>query len=301
MIKAALSGAEPFLVRPRRSALYMPASNQRAMDKAQKLPADVIIFDLEDAVAPGQKAAARELLQRQLAVADYGDRELVVRVNGVDSEWFRADLEAAAELPIAAVALPKVEGREDVERALEILESSSPRAASLSIWPMIETPAGVWAVREIAASAACVDCLVMGTSDLAKELNLPSTADRAGLLYSLSHCVLAAREQGIDILDGVCLNLDDEALLLQQSEQGRALGFNGKTLIHPAQLEVSHHVYGVDAGTLQRAEAIVAAWREAEQAGSALVVLEGKLVESLHVEQAQALLQMAEAISVRGY
>lgn len=304
-IKAAADKAN--IVKPRRSALYMPAINTRAMEKAQSLDADVIIFDLEDAVAPAQKNTARELLIKQLAEPDYGPRELVVRVNGVGSSWFFDDVACLKGLSnIHGVALPKVESAADIKTLTTALASIGLDDAF--IWPMIETPTGVFAAREIAGADSQVTCLIMGTSDLAKDLRLDVSASdsseaatREGLLFSLSQCVLAARESGIDILDGVCLDLANEAVLLAEIKQGRALGFTGKTLIHPKQLALSNQLFGINQQQLNTAREIVDAWTQAEHEGSGVAVLNGRLVESLHVEAAQSVMALASAIETRGF
>lgn len=304
-IKSAADKAN--IVKPRRSALYMPAINTRAMEKAQSLNADVIIFDLEDAVAPAQKDAARELLVKQLAKSDYGPRELVVRVNGVGSPWFADDVACLKGLSnIHGVALPKVESAAEIKTSIAALTTIGLDKAV--IWPMIETPTGVFNAREIAAADPQVTCLIMGTSDLAKDLRLDvsiseseANAIREGLLFSLSRCVLAARESGIDILDGVCLDLANEAVLLAEIKQGRALGFTGKTLIHPKQLALSNQLFGINQQQLDNAREVVDAWTQAEQEGSGVVVVDGRLVESLHVEAAQAVMALASAIEVRGF
>lgn len=295
------------VVKPRRSALYMPAINTRAMEKAQSLDADVIIFDLEDAVAPAQKDTARELLIKQLAYADYGLRELVVRVNGVSSPWFADDVACLKGLNnIHGVALPKVESAADIKTLIAALASIGLDDAV--VWPMIETPTGVFNAREIAAADSRIACLIMGTSDLAKDLRLDvsasdssESATREGLLFSLSQCILAARESGIDILDGVCLDLANEAVLLAEIKQGRALGFTGKTLIHPKQLALSNQLFGINQQQLNTAREVVDAWTQAEQEGSGVVVVNGRLVESLHVEAAQAVMALASAIEARGF
>lgn len=285
----------PPTIRPRRSALYMPAINARAVRKAAGLSVDTVIFDLEDAVAPHKKDEARIVITELLAELDFAQRELVVRINASDSPWFDDDVAAVATLPIHAVALPKVESASVVQGLHERLARVGAPAA-LGIWPMIETPRGVLAAAAIAASHPSVDCLVMGTSDLAKELRLDARHSRDGLHHALSHCVLAARATGIDILDGVCLDIDDSEIFQRHCEEGRRLGFDGKTLIHPRQLDICNTVFGVSAAELDQATAIVAAWREAEAAGSGVAVVNGKLVESLHVDEAQRLIAMQRAI-----
>ncbi|MEE3240775.1 MAG: CoA ester lyase [Pseudomonadota bacterium] len=291
----------------RRSALYMPATNQRAMTKAQSLPADVIIFDLEDAVAPCDKGLARQTLCEQLAHANYGPRELVLRINAVDSEWYHEDIkylpELLSTLPpnlyLSSIAVPKVGAANDVLAVRHALDSAN--LDHLSLWPMIETPAGVMNVRAIVQANESINCLVMGTSDLAKELRLGDDDQRLGLLFSLSQCVLAARECGVDILDGVCLNLNNQALLAQQVEQGRSLGFTGKTVIHPNQLSITNSIFGVNPEALAEAKDILQAWQKAEQNGEGLAVVNGKLIESLHIEEAQRLIINHDEIKSRGF
>lgn len=291
----------------RRSALYMPANNRRALSKAQSLAADVIIFDLEDAVSPNDKAAARLALLEQLAHADYGPRELVVRINAVNSEWYDEDIKLLAALTrvastgvhLSAIALPKVESEVDVltvKHALEKIDLSH-----LSLWPMIETPAGVSNVRVIAQADASVNCLVMGTSDLSKELKLGMNKQRLGLAFSLSQCVLAARECGIDILDGVCLDLRDQSLLAEEAAQGKSLGFTGKTVIHPDQLSITNAEFGVMPEALAEAQEILHVWKLAQQKGEGLAVVNGRLIESLHVEVATRLVKNHADIEARGF
>lgn len=287
---------------PRRSVLYMPASNQRAMTKAQSLDADVIVFDLEDAVAPSQKVKAREILAQQLQQASYGNREVMVRINGGGTPWHQQDLELLWGLPIDGVVLPKVENADEINSVIHTL-SHPPKnievklASHFSVWPMIETPTGVFAAREIVNTDPRVNCLVMGTSDLAKEMRLPVSVGREGLLAALSHCVLAASEKLIDVLDGVCLDIHDQEVLQQQTEQGRMLGFTGKTLIHPKQLAVANEVFGISEQQLAKAQAIIEAWQQAEKRGEGVVVVDDRLVESLHYDDACRVVALAKAIA----
>ena len=287
------------LPRPRRSVLYMPAINARAMQKATQLDADALVFDLEDAVAPSQKAEARQQLVNQLASNDYAHRERIVRVNGVDTPWFDDDVAVLAQLDIDGVALPKVESVAQLQQMANALQTAG--APALPLWPMIETPRGVQQVEAIAAAALPVSCLVMGTSDLGKELQLGPSEQRLGLQYALSRCVLAARAQGLDILDGVCLAIKDAAQLEHDVRQGVALGFTGKTLIHPSQLAISNQLFGVSEQQAVDAQRVIEASQQAEREGSGVAVLDGKLVESLHVAQAQQVLALFQAISERGY
>jgi citrate lyase subunit beta/citryl-CoA lyase len=274
----------------------MPGVNDRALAKARSLPADVLILDLEDAVAPARKAAARDQVLAALRDGGYGARELVVRVNGLDTDWGRDDLRALAQAPLHGICLPKVESPETVREAVAILDAAG-AGDDVLIWAMAETPRGILHINAIAAAHPRLTALVMGTSDLAKELRVPHTPERLGFITSLGLCVLAARAHGLDILDGVHLDLDDEAGLEQACEQGRALGFDGKTLIHPKQLAAANRHFGPAAETVAQAEKIIAAWRTAEAAGSGVVLLDGKLVEALHVEEARRHLAIAEAIT----
>lgn len=281
-------------IRPRRSVLYMPGSNQRALEKAKTLPADALVLDLEDAVAPAQKAAARAQVVAAVAAGGYGGRELVIRINPLDSEWGEADLDAVAASCADAVCLPKIESAAQVLRVAQRLEDAG--NTTMAIWAMIETPRGVLDVQAIAGAHPRLTLLMMGTSDLAKELRVPHTPARLGFLTAIGLCVLAARAYGLDVLDGVYLDLQDEAGFRASCEQGRELGFDGKTLIHPNQVETANAVFGPAAAEVARAERIIAAWREAEARGEGVVVVDGKLVENLHVAEAQRLLAIAAAI-----
>ena len=276
---------------PLRSVLFMPASNQRAMDKARDLPADAVIFDLEDAVAPSAKGEARAQACAQLAAGGYGERPVAVRCNGLDTPWGADDLDALAQAPLAQLCLPKVETVESVEAVLARLAAAG--REELPLWVMLETPRGIANAASIAAHPA-VAVLVLGTTDLATALRLPPGRAREGLAYALSQAVLAARCAGIPVLDGVSLALDDEALLASECEHGRALGFDGKTLIHPAQVATANRVFGPDPAALEHARRVLAAWDAAAAAGKGLAVLDGKLIETMHVDEARRLLRLGE-------
>jgi citrate lyase subunit beta/citryl-CoA lyase len=285
-------------IRPRRSVLYMPATNQRAMQKAQTLPADVIIFDLEDAVAVDQKAEGRRMLQEQLAQSDYGNRQVMVRINGADTPWFGDDLALVRDLAIDGVVLPKVETTEVIRDVLYVLSiDEAVIDSNFRIWPMIETPTGVFNVRDILSVDSRVDCLIMGTSDLAKAMRLPASVGREGMISALSQCVMAACEKQIDVLDGVCLDVHSSDAMQQQAEQGRLLGFTGKTLIHPKQIDIANSVFGVSNADYEAAQGIVSAWHEAEKKGEGVAVVDGKLIESLHYDDARRIIALAEAIA----
>ncbi len=274
--------------RPRRSVLYMPGANRRALEKARTLPADGLIFDLEDAVAPEAKPAARAAVAAALAAGGYGRRELVLRVNPPASPWGADDLAAAAAMPLDAVLLPKVESAAEAAAA-------AARLPGRPIWCMIETPRGVLAAAEIAA-APQVAALVMGTSDLGKELRARETADRLALLPALGLVLLAARAQGIAALDGVHLYLADADGFAAACRQWRALGFDGKTLIHPNQIAAANAAFGPDAAEVAQARRLIAAYEAARAAGQGIVVVDGRLVENLHVAEARRILALAAAI-----
>lgn len=283
---------------PRRSVLYMPGANTRALEKARSLDADVLILDLEDAVALSQKVQARQHILDALAEGGYGHRELVVRVNGFDTPWGREEIAAFAHAPISALCLPKVESAAEVQAVVQLLvQEQAPE--TLRLWAMAETPRGVLAIDEIAGSHSRLEAIVMGTSDLAKELRVPHTPDRLGLQASLSQCVLAARAHGLDVLDGVHLNLDDEAGFEQACEQGVQLGFDGKTLIHPKQIAAANEAFGPSEQQLAQAKKIHQAWVEAEAQGLGVVVVDGRLVESLHVDEALRILAIGDALAAR--
>ena len=287
-------------IRPRRSALYMPGSNARALQKARELPADVLILDLEDAVAPERKAEAREQVCAELAAGGYGRRELLVRANALDTPWGEDDLRALAGAGADGVVLSKVSSPEDVLRGARILgECGAPD--SLGLWIMAETARCILDIDAIAAASPRLVGILLGTSDLARELRVRHTPDRLGFIATLNLCVLAARAHGLDVLDGVHLDLEDDAGLLRVCEQGRDLGFDGKTLIHPRQLDVANAVFAPAPAELARAREIITAWREANARGSGVVVLGGRLVENLHVAEAECLLAVAEAVAEMGW
>ena len=281
--------------RPRRSVLYMPGSKERALEKAKGLSADVLILDLEDAVTPAEKDAARQMVVEAVKGGGYGGREIVIRINGLDTEWGADDLAAAASCGPDAVLIPKVESAamvHDVEARL----SAAVAPEGMSIWAMMETPLGMLNAAEIAGASKRLACLVMGTNDLVKDLGAAHTADRLPVVTALGLCMLAARAYGQVILDGVYNAFKDEDGLRASCEQGKAFGFDGKTLIHPAQLDVTNQVFGPSADEIALAERYVSAFAEAEAAGQGVAVVDGRIVENLHVETARALLARAEAI-----
>jgi len=282
----------PDTIRPRRSLLFMPGANTRALEKSRELPADGLIFDLEDAVAPDAKEGARASVVAAVRQGGYGRRELVLRVNPLDSAWGEADLVTAASLPLDAVLLPKVESAERVRETAARLSA----APGLAIWCMIETPHGVLAAAEIAA-APRVAALVMGTSDLTKDLRAREMPDRQPLLTSLQLVLLAARARGLAALDGVHLDLADDTGFAAACAQGRTLGFDGKTLIHPRQIAPANAAFAPTLDEVAQARAVIAAHAEAIAAGEGVAVFRGRLIENLHVEAARRTVVLAEAIA----
>ena len=285
-------------VRPRRSVLFVPGANERALEKARTLPADGLILDLEDSVAPERKAAARRAVLSALAAGGYGERECVIRINGPDTPWGDGDLAAVARGGADAVLLSKVESAQAVASAAAALSAAGATDA-LALWCMIETPRGVLRAEAIAGAHARVRALVMGTSDLAKDLHAAHTAMRLPLMTSLGLCLLAARAHGLAILDGVHLDLDDAAGFKAACRQGAELGFDGKTIIHPTQIESANAAFAPDRGAVDGARRIILAHDEARAAGKGVTVVDGRLVESLHVEEAQRIVAMSEAIALR--
>jgi (3S)-malyl-CoA thioesterase len=279
--------------RPFRSVLYNPGSNARALDKARALPVDAIIFDLEDAVAPDQKANARRTLADALAMGGYGRRTRIVRVNGADTEWVAADLDAVAGMGCDAVLLPKVDGPQDVAAAAKVLEAAG---CAAPIWAMMETPAGVLNAAAT-ARAPRMGGFVMGTNDLAKELGCRARADRLPLMHSLQTCLLAARAAGIPCVDGVYNAFKDEDGLRAECEQGRDLGMDGKTLIHPAQVAIANAAFAPSAEEADLARRQIAAFEAAMAEGKGVAVLDGRIVENLHVDSARRTLAKLDAIA----
>jgi len=283
------------VIRPRRSALFMPGSNARAMDKARTLPADALLFDLEDAVAPDAKEQARAPVMAAVRSGSYGRREVVVRVNGLATPWGGEDLAAVARSGADAVLLPKVESPQAVEEALGVLAAhgAPPR---LALWCMLETPRGILNAAAIATASPRVGALVMGTSDLTKDLHARHTHDRAPLLLSLELCVLAARAAGVAALDGVHLDLDDTVGFEAACRQAADLGFDGKTLIHPKTIAKANEIFAPTAADVEWARRVIAAHAEATAQRRGVVVLDGRLIENLHVDDARRVVALADAI-----
>jgi citrate lyase subunit beta/citryl-CoA lyase len=281
--------------RPRRSVLYVPGSNPRALEKAAKLPVDGLILDLEDAVLPEKKGAARDAVLAAVNARPFGHREVVVRINGLATDWGRADLAAAAASGADGILLPKVDSANDVREAVNLLEKFA-APAGLRLWLMAETPRGVLDIDAIARSTPRLAVIVMGTADLGSALRVPEHPDRAGLVPALARCVLAARAAGVDILDGVFTRVKDPAGFRLECVQGRHLGFDGKTLIHPDQIEASNEAFGISAAEAAAAAELIAAWESSAAGGSGVTVLGGRMVERLHVDEARRQLNIYQMI-----
>ena len=274
-----------------RSVLYIPASKPRALEKARSLPTDAIIFDLEDAVAPDEKAGARETLATELAAGGYGHRQRIVRINGLDTEWGRDDAQAVADMDCDGVLLPKVDGKGDIDALCNALPK-------LPVWCMLETPRGVLNALEIAGCAA-VHGFVLGTNDLAKDIGCETGGDRSAMMAALQTSLMAARAAGIICVDGVYNAFQDTDGLAAECVQGRALGMDGKTLIHPAQLETANRIFAPTEDQIALAERQIEAFDAALARGEAVAVVDGKIVEGLHVETARSVLGKARAIRER--
>lgn len=275
--------------RPFRSVLYIPGSKPRALDKARGLPVDAVIFDLEDAVSVGEKVTARDTLAQELQQGGYGNRMRIVRINGFDTKWGIADARAVAQMECDAVLLPKVSSLADLDALAEI-------TGDLPIWAMMETPRGMLNAAEIATHPK-LQGMVMGTNDLAKELQTRFRADRLPLMAGLGLCLLAAKAEGLVIVDGVYNAFKDAEGLAEECSQGRDMGFDGKTLIHPAQVDVANTAFAPSDGEMDLARRQISAFEEAEAAGQGVAVVDGKIVENLHVVTAREIIAKADAIA----
>ena len=277
------------MTRPYRSVLYIPASKERALDKARSLPVDAIIFDLEDAVTPDAKVEARATLAAALREGGYGARARIVRINALDTEWGIEDAKAVAQMEADAVLLPKVNNALDIQTLADIV-------GDMPIWAMMESCHGIWNAMEVAAHPA-VQGFVAGTNDLAKELNCRTRPDRLPMMTALQMMLLAARAHGVIAVDGVYNQFKDEEGLKTECEQGRDLGFDGKTLIHPAQVDVTNACFSPSEAEIDLARRQIEAFEEVERTGQGVAVVDGRIVENLHVETAKKILAMASAIA----
>ncbi|MCY4518799.1 MAG: CoA ester lyase [Acidimicrobiaceae bacterium] len=283
--------------RPRRSVLYMPAANARALEKAKTIDADALIFDLEDAVAPDAKEAAREGACAAVDSGEYGHRELTIRCNGLDTPWGRDDVAAAGAVAPSAVVIPKVSSVTELATVSALLDGAG-APDTTRIWAMIETPGGIAKARAIAGFER-VDAVVMGTNDMAKELRATITPDRAALVPHLATCLVAAREAGVTALDGVYNDISDAEGFAAVCEQGATLGFDGKTLIHPSQVEPCNDAFSPSLDELDFHRQVIEAFEAAVADGRGVVTVDGKMVENLHVDEARRAIALADAIAQR--
>ncbi len=278
--------------RPRRSVLYMPSSNERALEKAKSIPCDGLILDLEDAVAPDAKPSARDAACAAAASGEYGKREVTIRVNGADTEWHQGDLRAACQAGPDAIVVPKVDSADAVLRLVEAMEGYD-APAHTKLWAMVETPYAMLHAEEIAAASTRLTVLVMGTNDLVKELYAEHVPGRQPVLAGLSLALLAARSTGKAILDGVYNEVQNTDGFLAECRQGRQMGFDGKTLIHPGQVEGANEAFAPSAEAVEDARGTLEAW---ESGSSGVVTYKGRMIENLHVESARRTLTIHEAI-----
>jgi citrate lyase subunit beta / citryl-CoA lyase len=292
---AAPAAADP---RPRRSVLYMPGANARALDKARTLPADALILDLEDSVAPDAKEDARARVAEAVATGGYGHREVTVRVNAPGTPWHADDLRAAAEAGPDAVVVPKVDDPGTVTAVVAALEAAGAPDRT-AVWAMLETPAAMFEARRVAAASERLTVLVMGTNDLAKELHAAHVPGRAPLLTALSMALLAARAEGRTVLDGVYNDVQDLDGFEAETLQARDLGFDGKTLIHPRQIEPCNRIFTPAAEDVDRARRILEAFDQATSQGRGVVTVDGRMIENLHVEEARRVLAVVDAVAGR--
>jgi citrate lyase subunit beta/citryl-CoA lyase len=278
--------------RPRRSVLYMPSSNERALEKAKSIPCDGLILDLEDAVAPEAKPDARLAACAAVKSGEYGRRELTIRVNGMDTEWHAEDIAAASAAGPDAIVVPKVNSADEVHRLVSAMETAG-APAHTRLWAMVETPIAMFNALSIASASERLTVLVMGTNDLAKELYAEHVPGREPLLTGLSMALLAARATGKAIIDGVYNDVKNAEGFLAECAQGRQMGFDGKTLIHPGQVDGANEAFAPSEEAVETARGILAAW-DARETG--VVTYNGRMIENLHVESAQRTLSIAEAI-----
>lgn len=281
--------------RPRRSVLYTPGANARAMEKARTLAADTLIFDLEDSVLPEGKPAARQAVLRAIAAGGYGEREIVIRVNGADTPWGADDIAAAATSGANAVLFPKVDDAGSFLNYVSTLERHG-APPGMQFWAMIETPRAILEVERICSATIHPAVLAMGLEDLGKALRIDPAPPRNAFIPALTHCLIAARARGLDILDGVFTDLSDAAGFAEQCRQGKSLGFDGKTLIHPGQIQGANEVFGVSAAEAAAADELIRAWEAVAAQGKGVAVVRGRLVEHLHVAQARRLLELRATI-----
>ncbi|HVP83676.1 MAG TPA: CoA ester lyase [Rhizomicrobium sp.] len=280
-------------IRPRRSVLYMPGSNPRALEKAQTLPADALILDLEDAVAPDAKDVARKQVHDAAKAKGFGKREIVIRINGLSTPWGADDLKAAVEANPDAILVPKISKPEDLHE----IDNRIGHQSSVRVWAMVETPLAILNIQAIAAAGGRLSCFVMGTNDLIKEVRGQHTPDRMNLSAALGLSVLAARANGLIAIDGVYNDIQNADGFAETCRQGRAFGFDGKTLIHPSQLEACNEIFAPSAAEVEAARKVIAAFELPENKGKGAIKVDGRMVELLHAEIARQTVALSDAIA----
>ncbi|MFM8907666.1 MAG: HpcH/HpaI aldolase/citrate lyase family protein [Actinomycetota bacterium] len=282
-------------LRPRRSVLYMPAANERALEKAKSIASDALIFDLEDAVSPESKDVARENAVKAASSGEYGKREITIRCNGLDTPWGAADIAAAAKSCASSIVIPKVNNAAEVDEVSRHLDAAG-APAEMMIWAMVETPSAIFNAREIAGHPR-VAVLVMGTNDLVKELHAVQVPGRAPVISHLATALLAAREADKPILDGVYNDIKNADGFRAECVQGMQMGFDGKTLIHPDQVAIANEVWAPGESEVEHARRVIEAFNAARAEGKGVVQLDGKMIENLHVANAELLIAIASAIA----
>lgn len=281
--------------RPRRSVLYMPGANDKALEKAKSLPTDAIIFDTEDSVAPDMKSAAREKVAAAVGCGEYGQRELTIRVNSIDTEWHEADVRSASEAGPAGVVVPKINSAADVAAVERLLESAG-APDHTTIWAMLETPAAVENAVQIATSSERLTVLIMGTNDLAKELRAGLVPGRAPLLWGLGRCVNAVRFADKVILDGVYNDVRNPEGFAAEAAQGAEMGFDGKTLVHPSQVEPANELFAPSEEEIEYSRRVIEAFDAGIAEGRGVITVDGRMIENLHVDNARRAIAIDEAI-----
>jgi citrate lyase subunit beta/citryl-CoA lyase len=288
------------MIRPRRSVLFMPGSNARALDKAKNLPADGIILDIEDSVAPDAKTLAREQIEKAVTAKEFGKRELIIRINNLESPWWRDDLAMASKAVPDGILVPKIANPEDITKIANALDELK-AAPAIRVWAMIETPLAVLQAQQIAAQArdekTRLAGFMMGPNDIALETRMRMMPGRAAMIPLFAHCIMAARAFGIEILDGPYNDINDVAGFSKECTQGRDMGFDGKTLIHPGQIDSANAIYTPPADEVQQARKIIAAFTLPENAGKGAIQMDGRMVERLHAEMARRTIAIADAIA----
>ena len=286
-------------LRPRRSVLYMPGANERALEKAKGIPADALILDLEDAVAPDAKAEARARVCAAAASGEYGAKEIAIRINGIGTQWHADDIAAAAAASPNAIVVPKVNSADEVAQLVASFKAAG-APAHTKLWAMLETPVAILNAESIATASDRLTVLVMGTNDLAKELYAEHVPGRAPLQFGLQKCLMAARLAGKVILDGVYNDIKDDGGFRAEALQGKQFGFDGKTLIHPSQVEPCNDVFAPSDDEIEHSRKVIAAFNEAQAEGRGVVTVDGRMIENLHVDNSLRILAVADAIAALG-